>query len=137
MESRRLFLKRMSQATLLATTGRCFARSASRSSDDLTSNLPQLTTIPSGGPIPEKVKSIVVDNRNPMILAGPQLHEAALTLLFEDAVRLITDCTTARQARQAGFPLVWQGRKQMEIQSIRRFRPTAVPSFSLHTLPTW
>lgn len=99
MESRRLFLKRVSQATLLAATGRCFARStSSRSSDDLTNNLPQLTTIPSGGPIPEKAKSIVVDNRNPMILAGPQLHEAAMTLLFEEAIRLITDCTTARQA---------------------------------------
>jgi hypothetical protein len=98
MESRRLFLKRVGQAALLAAAGRCPAQTSTRSANDFAQNLPHLTTIPSGGPIPDSVKSVVVDNRNPMILAGPQLHEAALTILIDEAIRLVTNCTTMEQA---------------------------------------
>jgi hypothetical protein len=97
METRRLFLKRVGGAAMLAATGRGLG-ATSRPAEDQVPPLPHLTTVPSGGPVPESVKSIVVDNRNPMILAGPQIHEAALASIIAEAVRLATGQDNTDQA---------------------------------------
>lgn len=98
MENRRLFLKRASGAALCALAGRCLAQITSPASEDEVRGLPHLTTLPDRGPIPERIKSVVVINRNPMILSGSKLHEGALTSLLEETVRIITDCESTRQA---------------------------------------
>jgi len=96
-QTRRLFLKRIGGAAMLAAAGRGLG-ATSRPAEDETHPLPHLTTVPGGGPIPESAKSIVVDSRNPMILAGPQIHEAALASTIAEAVRLATGRDSADEA---------------------------------------
>jgi len=98
MENRRLFLKRASRAALWMLAGRCAAQTTGPASEDEVRGLPHLTTLPDRGPIPERIKSVVVDNRNPMILGGPKLHEGAMTSLLEEAMRLIADSESTRRA---------------------------------------
>ncbi|HSW46223.1 MAG TPA: DUF362 domain-containing protein [Phycisphaerae bacterium] len=101
MENRRLFLKRLGQAAVLAATGRCLGGTAGSVASSPTATLPALTTIPSGGPIPESAKSIVIDDRNPMILAGSKIHETVLLEMIETAVRLATGQDSAANAWRA------------------------------------
>jgi hypothetical protein len=96
-QTRRLFLKRAARLAVLASAGRSFAASATATAPD-PANLPQLTTIPSGGPVPDAAKSIVVDNRNAMIVAAGRLHEGALLNLIESGVRLATSEATSAGA---------------------------------------
>lgn len=66
-------------------------------------NLPQLTTMPSDRLTRVVARSIVVDMRNSMVVAGSQIHARLLGDMIAKAVRLATETDSTRQAWRSLF----------------------------------
>jgi len=102
-QSRRSFLKRMSQAGLAGALSRFLPGPPPALAADTPTSLPSLTTRPSDGAITEADKSTVVDLCNPMVITGRQVHKNALLGMIEKGVRLVTDRAKTENAWAALF----------------------------------
>jgi len=102
-KSRRSFLRHMGKVGLAGALSRFMPGPATALAGERGVSLPRLTTRPSNGPIAEADKSTVVDLRNPMVIAGRQVHENALLGMIEKGICLVTDRAKTRDAWAALF----------------------------------
>ncbi len=96
---RRTFLRHLGNCGLLAASVRAgFGQTAL--GQPTVFNLPDLENLPAGRPIAPEARSVVAKIINPIILAGPRLHERALLTALHHALCLATETEHPEQAWQ-------------------------------------